>query len=80
MKCKRCWKVNPAEVHTCTPYMYYKGITWTATIDWETFDFIVDSVEKDSLIFIITSWEEEGKFTFLYFNEIDDNIKFNLEN
>ena len=76
----RCWKINPAEAHTCTPYYHYKGVTWTATLpNWETFDFIIDSVEKDSLIFKITSWKEKDKYFFLYFDEIDDNLKFNLE-
>lgn len=22
-KCKTCWKVNPAEIHTCTPGLYF---------------------------------------------------------
>ena len=69
MRCKRCWNILSKNwVHTCTPYMYYKGTTWTATLpDWGTFDFIVDSVEKDSLMVKITSWEEKGKYTFFYF-------------
>ena len=79
MRCKRCWKLNPAEVHTCTPYLYYKGITWTATRpNWEIFNIIVDEVKDDSLILKITSWEEKWKYSFTYFNEIDDSIKFNI--
>ena len=80
MRCKRCWKLNPAEVHTCTPYLYYKGITWAAiNKDWEIFNIIVDEVKNDSLIFKITSWEQKWKYSFIYFNEIDDSIKFYLE-
>ena len=22
-KCKRCWKQNPAEIHTCTPWFHF---------------------------------------------------------
>lgn len=30
MQCKRCYKLNPAEVHTCTPWMRNK--------DWSILD------------------------------------------
>jgi len=82
MRCKRCWKkLWENTIHTCVPYQHYKGITWTATrINWESFDFIVDEVSlwTQSLIFKITSWEQKEKYSFLYFDEIDNYIKFNV--
>ena len=79
MRCKRCWKLNPVEVHTCTPYLYYKGITWTVkNKNWETFNIIVDEVKDDNLIFKITSWEQKWKYSNLYFTEVEDSIKFNI--
>ena len=83
MKCKRCWKVNPAEVHTCTPYMYYKGVNWTYTLpDWSKATFTITDVQMDINMIVVklTSWEYKWKYSILYFNEIDDNLKFNLEN
>lgn len=23
-QCQRCWKTNPAEIHTCTPWYYFE--------------------------------------------------------
>jgi len=83
MRCKRCWKeLWENTVHTCVPYQHYKGITWTATmLNWDKFTFIVDDVDlnKNMLILKLTSWKHKGKYSYLFFYEIDCNLKFNLE-
>ena len=46
MKCERCGKVNPAEIHTCSPQRQWKGLT-----DEEA-EQIVDAHWNDPSMFI----------------------------
>ena len=83
MRCSRCWKKFEKEiwVHTCVPYLHYKGITWIGTLpNWETFDFVVDEVRlsEEALILKITSWEHKGKYSYIHFNQIDSSLHFNI--
>ena len=32
-QCKRCFKVNPAEIHTCSPWMRNEDWSWKEILD-----------------------------------------------
>ena len=40
-------------------------------------DFIVCESDEDSFSLMIKSWEKKWEFSFLYYHEIDETIKFN---
>ena len=46
-KCKKCWKENPAEVHTCTPMWEYKVYK-----KWDKLPWIIPMI----------AWEEISRY------------------
>ncbi len=82
-RCKRCWEINPAEVHTCTQWHHYKGVTGTWTLpNRKTYTFEITSVlntpEWRVLDLLITSWINKDKHYFIEDYLIDDSLKFNI--
>jgi len=39
-------------------------------------EFVVCESDEDSLSLMFTSWEAEWKFSFMFYHEIDETIKF----
>ena len=61
MQCDRCWKKNPAEVHSCTPYHHYEKIVvlpdcipddWWEIIEYETDTTKVKAYKLDNVLYI----------------------------
>jgi len=83
MRCERCWKILwENTIHTCVPYQYYEGITgYTMNKKWDRVNFKVMEVNLWYWFMIIKllNWEKSWNIISLHFNEIDNNLKFNLE-
>lgn len=80
-RCKRCWKINPPEIHTCTPYFHYQGVSWyIINKEWQKIKFKVLEVNMGYWFMIIKllNWKKDWNIISLYFSEIDDNVIFDL--
>jgi len=61
--------------------MYHIGQKAICTMpNGDKFECVIDEIREDDedkcIIFKITTWEHEGKYSVLYKSEIDNNIQF----
>jgi len=62
-KCKRCWKENPAEIHTCTTWFYFSK--------QEKIDAIYEEIANKELSFgckVIITWNIENVISLTNWN------------
>lgn len=59
--------------------MYKKWQTgyWIKRDKTHWFDFIINDVTDDCLVLQITDWENKDKYSFIWYDELDEYLIFN---